>query len=159
GVGDELLQVGQAEPRLPEPQLGLQQVGEVVGGHGGVLAGVWEFTCLLFGRRVRGLRGRRRNCAPGHNCPRPAAAGGGRIGPGPAVGRPGPGWRRSPGREPAENVVPSRPRGSLVRAAEKRETGYTKPLTGEVKEVALMPATTGMKGAGYYDQHSTAQLS
>jgi hypothetical protein len=22
-----------------------------------------------------------------------------------------------------------------------------------------MPATTGMKGAGYYDQHSTAQLS
>jgi hypothetical protein len=27
------------------------------------------------------------------------------------------------------------------------------------KEVCLMPATTGMKGAGYYDQHSTAQLS
>jgi hypothetical protein len=27
------------------------------------------------------------------------------------------------------------------------------------KEVFLMPATTGMKGAGYYDQHSGAQLS
>src|SRR5262249_996255 len=26
-------------------------------------------------------------------------------------------------------------------------------------EVSLMPATTGMKGAGYYDQHSAAQLS
>ena len=23
----------------------------------------------------------------------------------------------------------------------------------------IMPATTGMKGAGYYDQHSTAQVS
>jgi hypothetical protein len=28
-----------------------------------------------------------------------------------------------------------------------------------LNEVSLMPATTGMKGAGYYDQHSTAQLS
>jgi SAM dependent carboxyl methyltransferase len=27
------------------------------------------------------------------------------------------------------------------------------------KEVFIMPATTGMKGAGYYDQHSGAQLS
>src|SRR5262249_20697890 len=27
------------------------------------------------------------------------------------------------------------------------------------KEVSLMPATTGMKGAGYYDRHSTAQMS
>src|SRR5271154_4087208 len=30
---------------------------------------------------------------------------------------------------------------------------------GKFKEVSIMPATTGMKGAGYYDQHSTAQLS
>jgi hypothetical protein len=27
------------------------------------------------------------------------------------------------------------------------------------KEVLIMPATTGMKGAGYYDRHSTAQMS
>jgi NAD(P)-dependent dehydrogenase (short-subunit alcohol dehydrogenase family) len=26
---------------------------------------------------------------------------------------------------------------------------------GKSKEVFLMPATTGMKGAGYYDQHAT----
>jgi hypothetical protein len=26
-------------------------------------------------------------------------------------------------------------------------------------EAALMPATTGMKGAGYYDQHSTMEMS
>src|SRR5262249_31133658 len=30
---------------------------------------------------------------------------------------------------------------------------------GKPKKVSIMPATTGMKGAGYYDQHSTAQLS
>jgi hypothetical protein len=28
-----------------------------------------------------------------------------------------------------------------------------------MSEVLVMPATTGMKGAGYYDQHSTAQLA
>jgi hypothetical protein len=27
------------------------------------------------------------------------------------------------------------------------------------KEVLIMPATTGMKGSGYYDQHSETQLS
>ena len=30
---------------------------------------------------------------------------------------------------------------------------------GNAKEVSIMPATTGMKGAGYYDLHSGAQLS
>ena len=30
---------------------------------------------------------------------------------------------------------------------------------GKFNEVFIMPATTGMKGAGYYDQHSTAQLA
>src|SRR6202035_2094120 len=30
---------------------------------------------------------------------------------------------------------------------------------GKSKEVFLMPTTTGMKGAGYYDQHSGTQLS
>jgi hypothetical protein len=32
-------------------------------------------------------------------------------------------------------------------------------MYGIIKEVGVMPATTGMKGAGYYDQHSTTQLS
>src|SRR5262249_49919608 len=35
----------------------------------------------------------------------------------------------------------------------------TRTGIGVLKEVAIMPATTGMKGAGYYDRHSTAQLS
>src|SRR5258708_17835509 len=30
---------------------------------------------------------------------------------------------------------------------------------GKSKEVLTMPATTGMKGGGYYNQHSGAQLS
>src|SRR5262249_52478989 len=30
---------------------------------------------------------------------------------------------------------------------------------GKPQEVSPMPATTGMKGAGYYDRHSEAQLS
>jgi hypothetical protein len=29
----------------------------------------------------------------------------------------------------------------------------------KLHEVSLVAATPGMKGAGYYDQHSTAQLS
>ena len=50
-------------------------------------------------------------------------------------------------------------------AASDRPGGTSVPLRWRPNqdrnsgELAIMPATTGMKGAGYYDLHSTAQLN
>src|SRR5262249_34081191 len=79
------------------------------------------------------------------------------LGPKPVL----PALQASRGRHPW--AVPDARKNRLKGRKPRQETAerppYHSPGAAWAAEVFMMPTTTGMKGAGYYDQHSTPQLA